>query len=174
MPHRRAVHPPPPPPPVPEAVTTVLALLTLGAERAAVAGRWVVSRSALVVGVLGQQAHQGARIGWHWAGTSAAPTIKQAARKLPAKAGGLPGWVSHCLVILLGLWLAGTSALTALRAAIGPESGADVLSATSPAMLALVLASAAVLLSLHRVVTGVRSVSAVALLLGSAVALGLG
>ena len=113
----------------------------------------------LIAGVLGTHAARAARSG--------APVAVAGLRRTPA-------WVAHCLVILAGMWLIAVSGLITLRATLGPETGAEVLSATFPAFVAMLLAAAAVLLGIHRTATSSRDMLPALALAASAVALALG
>ena len=151
MPERRVARYPAPQQPIVDSAASALALAAHAAERTGSGARRLASWLLLAGGSMAR---------------AAGPVLARLAR--------MPAWTAHSLVMLAGLWLAGTSALTALRAAIGPESGAGVLSASSPAMLAMLLASAAVLLSLHRILARKGNLDAIVLLAAAVVALALG
>ena len=164
--------------PVPELATSALAFASMAGERGAVGARWVASRLLLLGGVLGSHAARAGRAGWSWTAHNAVPGARAAVREgAPAAQARLrrtPAWIVHCLVMLAGVWLLAMSGLTTLRATLGPESGAGVLSASFPALLAMLLAAAAVLLSLHRMAHSSRNASQAVLLVTAVVALALG
>lgn len=159
MPYHRPVVTSHPSQPLPETATSVLAFASLVGERLTVGTRWLASRLLLVSGVLGTHAVRATRSG--------APAVLGGLRRTPA-------WVVHCLVILAGVWLVGMSGLIVLRATLGPETGAGLLSATFPAFAAMLLAAAAVLLGIHRTATSGRDMSPALALAGAVAALALG
>ena len=122
----------------------MLALIGLGAEHARGIGSWAGDRSVAL--------RSGAGSTWsHVRATPLWPGPREAARLCLVDA---PAWAFHAVAIAVGLALAGEAALTAARAAVGPETGSALLAIVLPAMLAMLLSMGAVLVGLWRLAAG--------------------
>ena len=126
--------------PIAEGAATLLAMAAMLGEQLVRGARWLVSRLLLVGGVVLPRA-----------GGAARTAVRGAGARLPAVLAVTPAWVMQGTVLIAGGWLAVMSSLVALRAALGPESGAEVLSATGPSLVAMLLGAAGALLAIHRI-----------------------
>jgi hypothetical protein len=131
-------------PRAPERAQTLLALVGLGAEHARTVGSWANGRSSAL--------RAGADQAWtNLRTTSIWPGLRSAARISLVEA---PAWLFQAAAVVMGLAFVAAGAVAAVRIAIGPATGADLLGAVVPALLAVLLAMAAVLLALSRLVRG--------------------